>query len=109
MRIHFQEAVYVEDVPSAESAAKRPMVRDADVLGALMLVELDLERVGRRVPRVIEGTDRDRLEVDRERPPATGDGELVDLNAASWLQAVDPSTSAVDATVFADLIAVVVR
>jgi hypothetical protein len=34
---------------------------------------------------------------------------LVDLNAASWLQAVDPSTNSVDATVFADLIAVVLR
>jgi hypothetical protein len=34
---------------------------------------------------------------------------LIDLNAASWLQAVDPSTSTVDATVFAELIAVVVR
>jgi hypothetical protein len=34
---------------------------------------------------------------------------LVDLNATSWLQAVDPTTSSVDASVFADLIAVVVR
>ena len=34
---------------------------------------------------------------------------LVDLNAASWLQAVDPTTSSVDATVFADLITVSVR
>lgn len=34
---------------------------------------------------------------------------LIDLNAASWLQAVDPSTSTVDATVFAELIAVVLR
>jgi hypothetical protein len=34
---------------------------------------------------------------------------LVDLNAASWLQAVDPTTSSVDATVFADLITVTVR
>lgn len=34
---------------------------------------------------------------------------LVDLNAASWLQAVDPATSTVDAAVFADLITVSVR
>jgi len=34
---------------------------------------------------------------------------LIDLNAASWLQAVDPNTSTVDASVFAELIAVVIR
>ena len=34
---------------------------------------------------------------------------LVDLNASSWLQAVDPTTSSVDATVFADLITVSLR
>jgi hypothetical protein len=34
---------------------------------------------------------------------------LVDLNAAAWLQAVDPNTSSVDATVFADLITVSLR
>ena len=34
---------------------------------------------------------------------------LVDLNVSSWLQAVDPTTSSVDATVFADLITISVR
>lgn len=34
---------------------------------------------------------------------------LVDLNAASWLQAVDPVTGTVDAQVVADLVAVTVR
>ncbi len=34
---------------------------------------------------------------------------LVDLNAVRWLQAVDPAMNSVDAAVFADLIAVVLR
>lgn len=34
---------------------------------------------------------------------------LIDLNAASWLEAVDPVTATVDAQVFADLVTVVVR
>ena len=34
---------------------------------------------------------------------------LIDLNAAAWLEAVDPLTKTVDAAVFADLIAVEVR
>jgi hypothetical protein len=34
---------------------------------------------------------------------------LIDLNAAQWLQAVDPTTAVVTAQVFADLITVVVR
>lgn len=34
---------------------------------------------------------------------------LIDLNAASWLQAVDPVTRTVDAQVFADLVTVTVR
>ena len=34
---------------------------------------------------------------------------LVDLNAASWLQAVDPLRGTVDAQIFADLVSVIIR
>lgn len=34
---------------------------------------------------------------------------VLDLNAPAWLQAVDPNTSTVDATVFADLMTIVTR
>ena len=34
---------------------------------------------------------------------------LVDLNAASWLQAVDPLLGTVDAQIFADLVSVIIR
>ncbi len=44
---------------------------------------------------------------------AIRDGEvaevLIDLNAASWLQAVDPITATVEAQVFADLVTVTIR
>ncbi len=53
------------------------------------------------------------LTVDRSLDLAIDDGEqaeiLVDLNAESWLQAVDPLTLTVDAQVFADLVSVRVR
>lgn len=50
------------------------------------------------------------LTVDRAIDVTIDDGEsaelLIDLNAESWLQAVDPLTLAVDAEVVADLVAV---
>jgi len=57
--------------------------------------------------------ESDSLAVIKPLDFSIGDQEsveiLIDLNAASWLQAVDPSTSTVDATVFSELIAVVLR
>jgi hypothetical protein len=57
--------------------------------------------------------ETDSLSVLKAVPLQLDDAEraeiLVDLNAASWLQAVDPTMSSVDAAVFADLIAVVLR
>ena len=45
------------------------------------------------------------LEVDADQRVAL----LVDLNAATWLEAVDPDTHVVDPAVFANAIGVVVR
>jgi len=47
--------------------------------------------------------------LDLEILPGERSTLLVDLNSASWLQAVDPATSTVDPQVFADLIAVSIR
>lgn len=53
------------------------------------------------------------LEVSRQIDLVLGEGEradlLIDLNAAAWLQAVDPITKLVDPSVFAALISVAAR
>lgn len=62
-------------------------------------VEVELEDPPLTVSRALD------LEVRPEERTTL----LVDLNAASWLQAVDPVTATVDEQVFADLISISVR
>jgi hypothetical protein len=62
-------------------------------------VRIEVEAEGLSVTKPLALTIEDDAMVDL----------LVDLNAASWLQAVDPATVSVDPQVFADLITVVVR
>jgi len=72
------------------------IINGVPVIGA---IEVELENISLTVTKPLDLTigDQDRVSL------------LIDLNAASWLQAVDPLTAVVDAQVFADLVTVVVR
>lgn len=110
------------DLEGVEQDETLPKVVPADSYSSLRVVFLEIEvRVdaglvigGDTITGPIEiDMESDTLVVERAISLLVEDGDraeiLVDLNAASWLQAVDPITSTVSAQDFADLIAVVVR
>lgn len=115
----FEVSVDLEGVEQDETSA---VSLPADVYTDLRIVFLQIE-VQVDAGLIIDGVpvtgpidielETDSLVVLKPLDLDLGDQEsveiLVDLNAASWLQAVDPATSTVDATVFADLITVTVR
>ena len=115
----FEVSVDLEGVEQDETL---PLSLPADVYTDLRIVFLQIE-VQVDAGLVIDGVEvtgpidieleTDSLVVLKPLDLGLEDQEsveiLVDLNAASWLQAVDPNTSSVDATVFADLITVTVR
>jgi hypothetical protein len=110
------------DLEGVEQDETLPRQIPADVYTDLRIVFLEI-KVEVDAGLVIEGDtitgsidvemESDSLTVDRPVSLMLDSGEraeiLVDLNAAAWLQAVDPATSVVDAGVFADLITVVLR
>jgi hypothetical protein len=110
------------DLGGVEQDETLPQQIPADVYTDLRIVFLEIE-VQVDAGLVIGGDtitgpidiemETDSLVVDRPLALDIADQEraeiFVDLNAASWLQAVDPLTLSVDANDFAGLIAVVVR
>ena len=73
------------------------LVIEGDTITGPIDIELEGDSLVVLKPLALDLGDRESVEI------------LVDLNASQWLQAVDPSSSSVDATVFAELIAVSVR
>ena len=110
------------DLEGVEQDETQPTQLPADRYTQLRIVFLQIE-VQVDAGLIIDGQpvtgpidiemEGDSLEVLKPLNLDLGDQDLaeilVDLNAASWLQAVDPTTSTVDATVFAELITVSVR
>jgi hypothetical protein len=73
------------------------LVIAGDTITGPIDIDMEMDSLVVNRPLSLDIADQERAEI------------LVDLNAASWLQAVDPLTLSVDANDFAELIAIVVR
>lgn len=114
----FEVEVDLEGVEQDETLPRTVPAVDYTQLRMIFLeIEADVDAGliinGQEVMGPIEVDFEGTLEVIRPIDLTVPDGEraevLIGLNAASWLQAVDPTTGTVDATVFADLIEITTR
>jgi len=101
--------IALQTVSAASYSSLRMVFTDIEVevdaglviMGDTIMGEIDVEFddviLAVEKPLSLEIADDERVEL------------LIDLNAASWLRAVDPVTRTVDAQVFADLVTVTIR